>query len=113
MASLCCVLNAKFACWKCSAELCIVHSCYSVENLYWCSDCHSLDEDSFMMLTHYRERIEDAAECFDEIKSELETIADHSGRCKCCRAEEYCDELVSLADNADRLIRKKYLSKEF
>ena len=91
---LCCVLNAANACWKCSAELCIVHSCYSVENLYWCDDCHGLDEDSYLMMTKYQERIEDAAECFDEIKSELETIADHPDRCEACRDGEHCNELV-------------------
>lgn len=111
--NLCCILNATNVCWKCSAQLCIVHSCYSVEMLYWCDTCHDLDEDSFMMMAKYHERIADAAECFDEIKSELEGLADHPFRCMTCKAEQYCESLVTLADNADRLLRRKYLHKNF
>lgn len=111
--NLCCVLNTVQNCWKCSVGLCIVHSCYSVDRLYWCDSCHSLDEDNYMVMTKYQERIEDAAECFDEIKSELEGLAGHPFRCMACKAEQYCESLVCLADNADRLIRRKYLYKTF
>jgi hypothetical protein len=111
--SLCCVINPVNACWKCSTKLCKTHSNFSVENLYWCEACHDLDEDSFMMMTHYQERIEDAAGSFDDLKSELETIGDHSSRCKTCKAEEYCAALISLVDNVDYNIRKKWNNKTF
>lgn len=111
--NLCCVINPSNACWKCSVKLCKTHSNFSVENLYWCQACRDLDEDSFMMLSRYQERIEDAAQCFDEVKEELEFISEHPSRCTACRQEQYCETLVLLADNADRLIRKKYLNKEF
>jgi hypothetical protein len=66
-----------------------------------------------MMMTKYQERIEDAAECFDEIKEELDTISSHVPRCMACKSEQYCEALVILADNADRLIRRKYQYKVF
>jgi len=111
--SLCCVINPVNSCWKCSTKLCKTHSNFSVENLYWCEPCHDLDEDSFMTMSHYLERIEDASSCFDEVKEELEIIADHPGRCPTCMQDQYCDSLLLLVNNADRLIRKKYLNKQF
>jgi len=111
--SLCCVINPINSCWKCSSQLCKEHSEHEAAEHYWCETCFDLDEDSFLLIRHMQERIEDAGDCFDEIKTELEIIADHPARSKTCRADMWCDELVSLADDADKLIRRKYLNKTF
>ena len=110
---LCCVINPLHECWKCGNKLCKQHCNREANDLFWCETCFDLDQDSFGVISRLEERLVDATESFDNVLDDLEEIVDHPSRCKVCKADEFCPDLLSLLDDADRRVRKNYYGKTF
>lgn len=113
MNQLCCLLNEINTCWKCSAKLCVAHSGREAAELFWCEECYDLDSDNFALIQNLHEKLGDASAAYEEVVIDLDTIAEHPSMCKTCKADEYCDSLISLAADFAKEVSRRYSRRTF
>lgn len=63
----------------------------------WCIKCTELGDDFIGIITDQANFIEGIEDSTCALLDSLDSIKDHPSRCKACRSNEYCEDLLAMA----------------